>query len=288
MKKRGRGLRIFLVLVLIAGAIFAVYKLLSVQNIAVYGLVNKTADEVIALSGISRGESMFFVDTDRARASLLTDPFLEVQSVLVEFPTTVRIDLRERQIRAAVQFYRNVALIDEYGFVLETMDVLQDDLGIPVVGGLSVGTLEVGREVDVLDKTQLIAMQVVLDELDKQGLTASAREVNVANLDSLVVFLRNGLEVQLGDRQEMESKIRWVTVTLPQLTAEGNVAGVLNVSSAKYADFLPSETQPSSSQEPEDGLDDTSDDAGDDNPPEDEGGEDPEVDPDDPDGEEDE
>ncbi len=263
MRRRGGFFRFILVVLLLSGGVFAAFKIFSVNAVHIYGLENKTYDAVRAASGIQAGESLFTLDTQAAEDRLRQDPYLDVQEVRVKFPNEVEILLRERRMRAFMEYYRGTTvLMDEEGMVLDALNTVPGDLDVPMVTGLAAGAVEVGKIIEIADPMQLIAMQTLLDVLDAQNALGFVVSINVANLDSLTLETHSRIVVQLGDRENMETKIQWMTAMLAQLEREKKTGGVLNVATAKYADY-----QPAAGTTPTDVLDDMPEDAGDDGAP---------------------
>jgi cell division protein FtsQ len=77
--------------------------------------------EILVLAGISDRSSLLFLDASRARARLLSNPWIAEATVLKLYPDRLRIEIRERLPYALWQKDGRVALIAADGTVLETV-----------------------------------------------------------------------------------------------------------------------------------------------------------------------
>ena len=80
-------------------------------------------------------------------------------------------------------------------------------------------------------------MTAVLDALYDNGATQYVSELNVSDANSLYIYTRTGMRVDLGNSENMNNKIIWMAGTLKDLEARGETSGTLDVSSGNKADY---------------------------------------------------
>jgi cell division protein FtsQ len=91
-----------------------------ISEVALAGEREVDRGEILALAGITDRSSLLFLDASRARARLLTNPWIAEATVLKLYPDRLRIEIRERLPYALWQKDGRVALIAADGIVLET------------------------------------------------------------------------------------------------------------------------------------------------------------------------
>jgi cell division protein FtsQ len=91
-----------------------------ISEVALAGEHEVDRGEILALAGITDRSSLLFLDASRARARLLTNPWIAEATILKLYPDRLRIEIRERLPYALWQKDGRVALIAVDGTVLET------------------------------------------------------------------------------------------------------------------------------------------------------------------------
>jgi cell division protein FtsQ len=107
---------------------------LRIAEIALAGEHQVSREDILSLAGITGRSSLLFLDAGRARARLMTNPWIARASVLKLYPDRLRIGIKERKAFALWQNQGRVSLIAADGTVLETY-VPQRFAGLPLVVG---------------------------------------------------------------------------------------------------------------------------------------------------------
>ena len=215
--------RAVIVVVLLAAAIGMVLALLQrnvfvLQNVQVEGDTRYTHQQVVELAGLRREQNIFTLDQQEIARNLQEGGLLILQSLYVDYPSTLILHVRERVPKAALSRNGLYILVDETNVVLKIDGALDPALQIPLVTGMEVSRDDAGMPLGVRIPAQLAAMTEVLKELELQMMTARVTELNVASLDNLYLVTKEGLIVILGDSEQMEAKIGMVRTALEELT----------------------------------------------------------------------
>ena len=91
-----------------------------ISEVALAGEREVDRGEILALAGITDRSSLLFLDASRARARLLTNPWIAEATVLKLYPDRLRVEIKERLPFALWQKDGRVSLIAVDGTVLET------------------------------------------------------------------------------------------------------------------------------------------------------------------------
>jgi len=238
VRRPGRLAAVVVVLASVIGVLLLQRNVFVLRHVRVEGNVRYTDQQIAAQAGLHHGQSIFALDQQQVARSLQAGSLLILESIYVDYPSTLILHVRERAPRAALSRNGLYVLIDEINVVLEIDGALDPRLNVPVITGLEVIRDDVGMPLAVRTPTQLIAMNEILNELELQGVTALVSELNVANLDNLYLVTNPGLIVELGDSEEMELKIGMMRAVLEQLAHMGMYVGSLDVSVPYTADYL--------------------------------------------------
>ena len=167
-------------------------------------------EEIIDLSDLETGGNIFSLNPDLVRNRLLLNTDFRDAYIRRIFPDTIRIDVREREPRARVQF-GTLYTIDDFGMVLGPRKK-ESGLKLPIIRGLRVK----GLSIFPVDKRE--ACLNLLRQLEEKdiGALVSIDEIRIFSSD-LIELRANGeieitleqgdYEVQLGRLKTVLSKL---------------------------------------------------------------------------------
>lgn len=208
------------------------FEVLHLRNITVTGCETKTPDEVISLSGLETGVSIFTVDTKKAMEALGYDPYIKPVSVSVIYPDSVNITIVERKEAAYIKKDNNVLIIDNEGWLLNIL-MNTDTATYLQVLGLNVDEYTVGKQLGAADTFQLLVLSKVLAEAEESGLGLLSIDVSIAA--DVILELDDGFTVELGDDMNLKEKFSLIKSAITELKGAGKAAGIIDVASALKA-----------------------------------------------------
>ncbi len=229
---KGRRIAAFIsLLLLVCAVLFVGYMLFQVRNISVTGCASLTEEQVEALSGLEYGECIFLVNTDDVMDALKADPLVDPVSVTIEFPYTVAIEIQERTPAAYIDTSGVRLTIDSEAVVLSVDNNPQGEVS-PVVTGISTDRFEVGQPLG----NDTYKRKVFSDLLNALG----AYDLEIAAFDltytaSIKLQTQNGFCIQLGNADNMATKLSLACYAIGQLAAQGKTGGIIDVSTGAAA-----------------------------------------------------
>jgi cell division protein FtsQ len=116
----------------------------AVKEIEVTGMKHRTPEEVMAKSGIARGNNVFGTDLDVAKAKLLSDPWIADAQLARRLPATIVIQVTEREA-AAVVSVGELFLASRDGDLFKRVEP-GDPVELPVVTGITAENVAEDRE----------------------------------------------------------------------------------------------------------------------------------------------
>lgn len=224
-----------LIAVLCVAVILLQGRVFILKEIEINGNQLRSNGEIAGLSGLSLGMNIFRVNTAEAARNIASDPYLEVLGAQVCLPDTVKIEIRERSAEAAVNCAGVIMLVDEEGFILERLTSLPQQKDVIVVSGLDIRLSAQGNKIESGKSGQLKSMNKILLAIDESGTKELVSELNVTDPDNLYLVSETGVQVLLGDDEQLDVKLLWMRAVLEELTKDGIMHGVLDVSSGKNA-----------------------------------------------------
>ncbi|MDR1329681.1 MAG: FtsQ-type POTRA domain-containing protein [Oscillospiraceae bacterium] len=201
--KRRRGAAVYApvaVLLTLFIIIFGVSVFFRVENIEVTGTGRYTADEVIAASGIERGDNLFFIDSDAAARRIRgAMPYVSMVRIARRAPDTAVIEITESRAVAAVADGGSYWKIDAAGRVLERTD-FGGTAGLIRVSGFSPSSPKEGAviEADESYETQKGFLLDVLSAADVKGITEDVSNLDVTNISAITFIYKGSVSVNLG------------------------------------------------------------------------------------------
>jgi len=241
MNKSKRGyLLLLLLLVSVTGIAFAGADVFSIEKITILGNNEFVYNDVLRLSGLSRGLNILKLDKELTKSRIESEPYIEVMSISIKFPEEVLITVRERQAIAFTEYLSSRIMLDEEGIALEVRDP-DEVYGYIEVRGLNMQGFVFGEALLVNEEYRLDALKRVLKEVKAQGLENDISEISVKDVNDVRMISDAGLNIRLGQAVEVDKKLRWMKTEQFNQIEAGNVPGELNLTVHTQAVFIPSE-----------------------------------------------
>lgn len=149
----------------------------SLKEIVVVGAKRRNADDLAAMAGVRKGTNVFSIDLDRSRGYLVKDPWIREARLSRQLPSTIVIDVVEREA-AGIVAMGDAYLVTREGEVIKRVEA-GDPTDLPVVTGLTMDRLVADR--DGVKETIRRALDLAADyEHGPLAKTRPLQEVHVA------------------------------------------------------------------------------------------------------------
>ncbi|MGH7270254.1 MAG: cell division protein FtsQ/DivIB [Polyangiaceae bacterium] len=205
----------------------------AIARVDVAGCSHRSADAVIAESGLALGSNVFAADLDEARAKLLTDPWIADAALCRRLPGTILVRITERKA-AALVVLGDTFLATPEGEPFKKVDS-DDPVDLPLVTGVTVDDLLDDRE----GALQTIRRAVALaDEYEERPLAkrSEIEEVHVEPNGSFsLVIGRGATQLALGS-PPFRRKLDQATRVIAELDKRGVKASAILLDNAARSD----------------------------------------------------
>lgn len=225
-----------MLLVLLAGMGFLGYHLLNIKTIEVRGCEKKTADYITRLSGVEIGTNILKIDDALVKQNIEKDPYLKFTAIKRVYLDKIIIVIEERKPVALMKAQGTYILLDKEGFVLEMKEDVTG-LAYPLLDGIDISNLAIGKQVGFSDKAQELAMKTLFTEIYRKGAESLIAEINLFNINDIRMKSVSGININFGNYSMLEKKILWIREVLERLQSDGKTGGTLDVSSGKSATY---------------------------------------------------
>lgn len=197
----------------------------AIQTIEVTGTVHRTPEQVTQQGKIHRGDNVFALDLDQARANILEDPFIESVTIVRKLPGTLRIDVTEREPAAVVSLAGVLYLATREGEVFKKVEP-GDPIDFPVITGIAPELAQTDREGMVQRLKRAIELAA---DYERIGLSKryALQEIHVPDdgTTSLVVG-KEGIVLRLGKEGHRQALER-ASQVLQEVTARRARASIV-------------------------------------------------------------
>lgn len=220
------ALAVLLTLALI-GFLLARSTVFVLRSVQVEGDVTRyTPQQIADIAGVNMYQSIFSINEGQLRQAVESNRYLRFEGMQIVYPDGLILRVSERQPSATVTYLGVMFVLDDEGRVLDQYSADSETLDVPVVTGLKIKRLAIGEELQTEMQWQTQAVQKVLAVLARSELTGRAVELNAENSDNLYLMTTDGLKIELGDVENMETKISIAQEVLRQIDSPAFLAEV--------------------------------------------------------------
>lgn len=241
-RKKRRGLRVFLTLLtfcIVIGAIIASLTVfLKVSKIEVNGATKYKKEDIIATSGIQKGDNLFGINKFNVSSVILKKyPYIETIKITRRLPDTFVFDVTERVICGYIDVSDQRWIVDKFGYLLERVPQKTQVKGAKILAGEPALAPNVGSKINWTENEKLNALITIFKELDTYKMTPKVGQVDVSMLYQLSFSYDNRLRVVLGTTEDLPKKLKMFHAVLEKLSPTDR--GTVNLSNVKQARFAP-------------------------------------------------
>jgi cell division protein FtsQ len=197
----------------------------AVHSLDVVGAKRSTPELLKAQSGINLGDNIFALDTDGAERKLLENPWISEVKMTRRLPSTLRIELSEREAAAVVALAEHLYLVTREG---EPFKEVQpgDPYDLPLITGASPENLARDR-VREIERVQ--TGLEVLRQYERVPLSRvyPAQEVHLADAGDVTLTAgKEGVALELGTGP-WRKKLLMAEQVVGELRRKGRTPGIV-------------------------------------------------------------
>ncbi len=205
-KKRRHRLRkglLFTVVCVLGIYLLLHSQLFCVKTIEVTGNSIVSSEKIIELSEISAGERLYAVNIKDSAKKIGYYPYVEAVEVKRKLPDRILIEIVERKPVGAVVTTSGYIQVSMDGRLLSIAPTI-GQYNLPVISGVQIS--EVPTPGNIIQNDNLTKALQIISECD-QDLLNNLAELNVGQADSIMACTNEGIEIRLGDVDDIEIRL---------------------------------------------------------------------------------
>lgn len=196
--------------------------LLAVRKVKVVGAEHTSGADIAVAADLDASDNLLLLSTGDVAAAAATLPWVASVEVDRMLPGTVRVKVVERQPAIVLSLGAARWTLDREGRVLQAGAVEE---GLPVLGGLEVGSLEAGSTLDTPEAAAALATFRSLP----RSLEGRVRAIFAPTPERISFSLTDNTLVRYGSATRLRAKNRVLLAVLARLDQEGRVAAYIDV-----------------------------------------------------------
>lgn len=174
----------------------------TVQEISIQGLDKVSADEICYITGLREGINIWKISVPKIRERIYSIPRIAGARVEIVLPGKIVIAVDEKRTLAMIPFHGSYLELASDGLIVDICDEYKGEL--PLINGLSWGKMDVGT--NIADRARGEIVEEFLEALEANPALPLA-EVNVADTEQIIVYTWEGMEVWLGNKNDLIAKL---------------------------------------------------------------------------------
>lgn len=221
-KKRNRRIKFFIKLVLIIGLIsggivFALTSpIFNIKNINVLNNNQLSSDTIISLSELKQEENIFKFYSKKVKDKIKENPYIENVKIHRKLPSTIEIEIEEREPKYSVDFMGKYAYINKQGYLLE---ISEDSKQLPILIGSSTAeeNMVLGNRLDNEDLTRLEDVIKIMNSATEKKLDKMVTSIDISDKNNYSIYLeQEKKKVHLGQTNNLSNKMLYVVSIIEQ------------------------------------------------------------------------
>ncbi len=229
-----------IILFVIAVILLLCSPIFDIRNIEVSGNSKNSNEKIISFSGLELHTNIFKFNKGLMKEKIKENAYIENVEVTRKLPSTVQIEVEEREARYMLQFADSYVYINNQGYMLE---ISNEKLEIPILIGFTtdLSNIKAGNRINVADLNKMNMVIKIYEAAKSNGLGELITKIDISNDKNYTIILeKEGKIVYLGDCSELNTRILYLKSILE--TSQGKSGELfLNVDlNSQEAYFRPS------------------------------------------------
>ena len=228
------GFQIFLTLIVFAVAAIVVLlgPLMRIDNVQVNDLQYMTRDQVVDIAGSPVGQNLLLYRTSQAEEELRYYPYVQDAKVTRHLPHWIEIDITERQPAGVLLNNGSYLQFSKDGVLLDNTKSLTN-LSLPLITGFSMKDVPSPGE-QFKDNERFDDILKIVNACSDELLTM-IQEINIEDRDNILAYTSQGLEIRIGNVDDIETRMAALSDIMDQVILSGIVEEPIEAIDIRYA-----------------------------------------------------
>ena len=189
----------------------------DVSEFSITGETSYTAEQIVSASGITVGDNLFRLSTDKAgRRIEQALPYIKTAEIKRSFPNKVKISVTETNEYAALKTDSGYAIVDPDFKILTVLEERPE--GLMLINGVNTGNTVVGCSTEFSDGQQKSALKQLINLISAYSFNVTA--IDVESMVGITFVIEDRLYIKLGSYSNIEGKIIHLDAMLKSMSDE--------------------------------------------------------------------
>ena len=205
MRRRKRFFRLILLTTVLSMSFLFMLKspFFNIEDYKVEGNYKLDKEDIINASSIRKGENIFKINKSISEKTISKLPYIKNVEIKRKFPRTVVFNVEERVGVLQTRSISTMLLVDIEGFVLEQMDVVDENL--PNITGFDLSNIVIGDNI-FLESNKAEIIDFIVHSNEAKLLNKSS-QIHMSELDNINIKLISGISVAFGTLDNVKYKL---------------------------------------------------------------------------------
>lgn len=200
-----------IIIIVLVGLVFTLTSpLFNIKDIEVVNNNILSQEKIISLSGITKEQNIFrFIKSDIVK-HLKEDPYVESATISRKLPSTVTIDVKERNRDFCLKFLNGYAYINNQGYILE---IVEETSGIPILQGTETPeeNIEPGKRLDNSDLKKLETAIQIMNLAKENEINDKITGIDISDRNEYILYLAEEKKTAyIGNNNNLTTKILYI------------------------------------------------------------------------------
>ena len=120
----------------------------NIEEVIIKGNDCLSEDKILSRSEVKLGENIFKLDLKKSKDSLMQEPWIKEVEIKRVIPNKIIISIKERKPAAIFHTGEEYFSSTKGGIVLSKIDRPEERFGLPLILGLELGEIKIGKSID--------------------------------------------------------------------------------------------------------------------------------------------
>ncbi|PRR78753.1 Cell division protein DivIB [Clostridium liquoris] len=177
----------------------------DIKNIEVINNKNISKDEIIKLSGINKGDNIFYTNMDNIKNGIITNPYIMKVEIKRELPDTILINVKEREAVFYGEKDGKFAIVDKNGIVLEIRKDIKN-MNLVKLQGFDVEKSQIGKPIATDDDRKLQLVYNISSLIGNRKDNYKIALVDIQDMNNIQFYYGNVL-IKVGNGDDLDKKL---------------------------------------------------------------------------------
>lgn len=192
----------------------------SIKEVAVENNKLVSSDEIKALSQINK-DNIFTFDTGKVKERVLNNPYIEDLTIKRKLPSTIVIDIKEKDIKGLFKLENSYINIDSEGRMVHIVNKFPNGK-LPLIEGVKVEQFVQGERLIKGDEIKQRALLNVLTIPDYKECSGLFYSINIDDPYKIILTTTDKTQINIGDYNDIDYKLGFALTILNDAKIKGS------------------------------------------------------------------